>query len=331
MRIGIWSLAHMHAYSYIACLAQREDIAWLGIVDEENPAHAREVAQQHGLHWVPRADDLLAQIDAVIITSANADHCAMALRAAQAGVAALVEKPIATTRQDALAMITAFEEAGLVLGTAFPCPFSPAFVALQEQVETGALGEILALRTTNRGSMPGGFFIQLERSGGGAVIDHTVHVADLLRRLTHSEAVRVYAEIGHGLFHEAWDDSGLLSIDMASGAIATLDSSWSRPKSFPTWGDVTLYVVGTRGSAYADLFSQCVTWYPAEPLPPKWISWGNNLDALMLDDFITAVRQGRPPRSTGIDGLKALEVALAAYASAKTGQPIEIATLAREN
>jgi predicted dehydrogenase len=313
--------------SYLACLAARADVAWVGVLDEDQPERARPAAQEHGLHWVQRADELLAQVDAVIITSANADHARMALQAAEAGVHALVEKPLATARADALAMIEAFASRGLILGTAFPCPFSPAFCTLQEQVAAGALGEILALRTTNRGSMPGGFFIELERSGGGAVMDHSVHVADLLRRLTGSDPLRVHAEIGHGLYHQEWDDSGLLTIDMASGAIATLDTSWSRPKSYPTWGDVTIHAIGARGNAHADLFGQHVALYPGEPTPPRWVSWGSNLDELMVADFLAAVGQGRPPRSTGRDGLIALEVALAAYASTRTGQPVEIASL----
>ena len=327
MRIGVWSLAHMHAYSYLACLASHEAVTWAGVVDEEQPDRARTAAQEHDLHWVESADELLGLVDAVIITSANVDHARMALRAAEAGVHALVEKPLAADRVNALAMIDAFRQRDLVLATAFPCPFSPAFVALQEQVEAGALGDILALRTTNRGSMPGGFFIELERSGGGAVIDHTVHVADLLRRLTASEPVRVYAEVGHGLYHEAWDDSGLLSIDMASGAVATLDTSWSRPKSFPTWGDVTISVIGSGGNAQADLLGQHVTLYPHEVTRPRWISWGSDLDSLMVEDFLSAVREGRSPRSTGEDGLAALEVALAAYASSRAGQPVAIRSL----
>jgi predicted dehydrogenase len=186
---------------------------------------------------------------------------------------------------------------------------------------------LLAIKATNRGSMPGGFFVELERSGGGAVIDHTVHVADLLRRLTHSEPVRVHAEIGHGLYHQRWDDSGLLTIEMANGVFATLDCSWSRPKSYATWGDVTLKVIGSTASAEASLFGQHVVLYPVEPTPPRWVGWGSDLDALMIDDFIRSVRDGRPPVCTGEDGLAALRVALAAYDSSRRGAPVAISEI----
>lgn len=323
MRVGLWSLAHPHAFSYLSVLSDRQDIEFVGLTDEE-PERGAKVARERGVPFFQEPDDLLAQVDAVVITSANADHRVMAERAAEARVAALVEKPIATSIEDGAAIVGAFREASLTLGTAFPCPFSPAFEALAETVRTGQLGEVLAIKATNRGSMPGGFFIQLDRSGGGAVIDHTVHVADLLRRLTGSEAVRVYAEVGHGLHHQDWDDTGILTIDLSNGAFATLDCSWSRPVSYPTWGGVTLHVVGERGNASADLFGQHLHLYPAEEGLPAWQGWGSNLDVLMIDDYVRAVRESRPPRSTGVDGLRALQVALAAYESARTGQPVTI-------
>jgi len=323
MRVGVWSLAHLHAAAYLDVLAGRRDVAVVGLSDEDAERGER-CAGERGLAWFPAPDDLLARVDAVIITSANADHRAMALRAADAGVAVLLEKPIATTLADAQDIVRAFERHNLTLAVAFPCPFSPAFATLQESVRAGRLGRLLAVRATNRGTMPGGFFTDLARSGGGAVIDHTVHVADLLRRLTGSDVRRVYAQIGHGLFHQEWDDSGILTLDLADGTFATLDCSWSRPASYPTWGDVTLRVIGERGNASADLFAQHLTRYPAEPLPPRWEPWGDDLNALMLGDFLAAVREGRRPRSNGIDGLRALEVALAAYRSAASGAPVEI-------
>jgi len=323
MRMGLWSLAHMHAYGYLAALQEREDVKLVGLADEDGERGARAAAER-GIPFYPDPDDLLARIDALVITSANADHRAMAERAAESGVSVLLEKPIATTHEDGQAIVEAFERAGRTLAIAFPCPFSPAFQGLLDTVREGRLGRLLAMRTTNRGSMPGGFFIQIERSGGGAVIDHTVHVADLLRRLTGAEPTRVYAEVGHGLYHQDWDDSGLLSIDMSDGSLATLDCSWSRPKSFPTWGDVTLHVIGENGTADADLFGQHLHHYPSEENRPRWLGWGSDLDALMIDDFLSAVAEGRPPRSTGEDGLRALEVALAAYASAREGRAVTI-------
>lgn len=317
----------MHSRSYLRALSTRDDVHEVFLLDESRPALASEVGSQLGIETVMTAAELLDRVDAVIITSANADHRRMTIEAAQAGVHVLAEKPLATSVADAEAMIAACNNAGVVLATAFPCPFSPAFRALCERYSQGELGRLLAIRATNRGSMPGGFFIELDRSGGGAVIDHTVHVADLLRRLTGADPVSVYAEIGHGLYHESWDDSGLLTIAMGDGSVATLDCSWSRPSSYPTWGDVNLKVIGTKATAEARLFDQHIAYYPAQSAPARWISWGSDLDALMIDDFIAAVTCSHRPMSTGEDGLWALKVALAAYASGGCGAPIRLDAL----
>lgn len=168
----------MHSRSYLRALRARDDVHEVLLLDESRPALASEVGSQLGIETVMTAAELLDCVDAVIITSANADHRRMTIEAAQAGVHVLAEKPLATSVADAEAMIAGCN-AGVILATAFPCPFSPAFRALCERYSQGELGRLLAIRATNRGSMPGGFFIELDRSGGGAVIDHTVHVADL--------------------------------------------------------------------------------------------------------------------------------------------------------
>ena len=263
----------------------------------------------------------------MVITSANADHLAMVLRAAQAGVAVLVEKPIATTLADARAIVDAFARANLTLATAFPCPFSPAFDALQQRCTPATWASVLAAKTTNRGSMPGGFFIQLERSGGGAVIDHTVHVADLLRRLTHSDATRVYAEIGHGLYHQTWDDCGLPDHRVRQRHVCHAGLQLEPPQELSHLGRCHAQSGGrARQRDSRPVSVNALNLYPASATRATWLPWGSDLDELMVADFVTSVRDKRSPRSTGEDGLAALEVALAAYESARTGQPVDIAT-----
>jgi predicted dehydrogenase len=209
------------------------------------------------------------------------------------------------------------------LFTAFPCRFSPAAQRLKEQIEAGVLGTILAVRGTNRGLMPGGWFIEKQLSGGGAVIDHTVHVADANRWLLGKEAVEVHAEIGNGFYHQEWDDSGMLTVTYEGGVFATIDTSWSRPNNFPR-GDLTLQVVGTGGVAEADLFTQNVTAYSKESAV-SCHGWGSDIDEYMIRDFLRAAGGEKPEYlASGEDGLRALEVALAAYRSAQQGAPVSL-------
>ena len=55
-----------------------------------------------------------------------------------------------------------------------------------------------------------------------------------------------------------------------------------------------------------------------------WRYWGSDANQGMVDEFVAAIREQRPPAATGEDGYKALEVALAVYASAEAGQPVTL-------
>jgi predicted dehydrogenase len=208
--------------------------------------------------------------------------------------------------------------------TAFPCRFSPATERLKASLEQGRIGSILAIRGTNRGRCPFDWFVDKSLSGGGAVIDHTVHVTDLIRWLTGKEVVEVYAETSNRMFHREFEDIGFLTLGLEGGLFATLDASWSRPKSFPTWGDVTMAVVGENGTLYLDLFSQNLVLYSDKTGGTTWHPWGSNVDTLMLSAFVEAVAGGKPVPITGEDGLRAAEVALAAYRSADAAEPVAL-------
>lgn len=325
-RIGIVSLAHMHAYGYLTALTRSTSATFVGITDPDG-GRAQKAATDHGTRFFENPADLLAQnLDGVIITSENANHRRDLELCVAAGVKnILCEKPIAATIHDAQAMLDLCARSEVNLATAFPCRYSPAFIRLREQVASGVLGQILAIRGTNRGSMPGGWFVDTELSGGGAVIDHTVHVADLNRYLLGSEATEVYAEIGNGFYHQSWEDTGFLNISYSNGVFATLDTSWSRPKTYPTWGDVTMQVVGTGGCADFDMTAQFLLQYDDAANRVHQLGWGSDLDAGMIADFLTLCRGEKPiSLATGFDGLMALRVAAAAYESAKAGQPITL-------
>src|SRR5262249_18408312 len=152
----------------------------------------------------------------------------------------------------------------------------------------GKIGKVLAIRGTNRGRCPFDWFVQPALSGGGAVIDHTVHVTDLMRWLLGSEVKEVYAEISNGINGREFYDCGFLTMQFENGVFATLDTSWSRPKSFPIWGDVTMAVVGEGGTLTLDMFSQNLVHYSDKTGGVSWDGWGSNVDLLMVQAFTEA-------------------------------------------
>lgn len=322
IKIGVISAAHLHADSYVAQLAGLSQASLVGFYDDD-PERLTRKAGEYGCPAFSDLDALLSVCDAVCICSENVKHRAFTEAAARAGKHILCEKPLATTPDDARAMVQVCEVAKVLLCTAFPCRFSPAFEQLKTSVQSGNIGDVLAIRGTNRGKCPGGWFVQKELSGGGAVMDHTVHVTDLLRVLLQAECESVYCESDNRILHGDFDDTGFLTLQFANGVFATLDASWSRPKTFPTWGDVTLGVTGTRGVVELDMFAQESVLYNDTTGRVGYQGWGSSIDAGLVAAFVRSVQAGAYDAqiATGVDGLRAVEVVEAAYKSVQSGQP----------
>ena len=252
MKIGIISFAHGHAYSYAAALKNDPGVEFIGLFDED-AERGKKAAQQFDTTFYPSYEELLGtDVDAVIVTSENVKHTEHVTAAAQAKKHVLCEKPIAATVDDAQTIIDVCEQNEVILQVAFPVRFSTPVQRAKEMIAQGELGDIQAVKATNRGTNPGDWFINHKLSGGGAVLDHTVHVVDLLRWFMGAEVKEVYAEIGTHFSEDDIDDSGMLSMEFTNGVVATLDCSWSRNDTYPTWGDVTMEIIGTDGEPYRE-------------------------------------------------------------------------------
>ena len=330
IRIGVLSTEHMHAASYIRLLAKMPTVELVGIWDAD-PARAGAAAKAAGTRALPTTDDLLDAVDGVVIASTNADHLELTKLAAAAGADVLCDKPLATTVADAEEMVAVCDRAGVRLMTAFPMRFSPAMLSLESSVRSGALGAIVCLEGVNSSRMPdtlAPWFVDPARSGGGALMDHVVHLADLYRWILRDEVVEVYA-VANRILQERFDrveTSGLVMLRFAGGVFATIDCSWSKPRSYPTWGGLSIDAIGTAGVIRADGFRQRLSIYGGPGTGVAWPSWGPDEDQGTLDEFVAAISEQRPPAVSGVDGLRAVEIVAAAYRSLETGAPVKLAT-----
>ena len=325
VRFAMISFAHGHAEGYAACL-KAIPYAELVVITDVDPARGRDAAERHGAAFEPDLDAVLGRddIDAVVICSENVHHARHTIAAAKAGKHVLCEKPLATTIADAQAMIDACAAHRVKLQTAFPVRFNAATVALREAVRAGQIGQPLAVNARNPGTCPQSWFVQPELSGGGAVIDHTVHVVDVLRWIFDAEVTEVFAEIDTRIHEIDTDDTGLLMLRLSNGIPVSLDTSWSRPENWPTWGGVMIDIVGEEGvlslDAYRDVVEVAEIRGPSLTWRPAQVSG----DPEMVRAFVDAVRNDMPVPVTGLDGLRAVEVALGAYESARTGEPVAL-------
>jgi UDP-N-acetylglucosamine 3-dehydrogenase len=328
VRVGMVSFAHVHAPAYAAVLAYLEQADFVGLTDAD-ANRGREAAERFGVRYFEDAESLFGTVDAVVVCSENSNHARDTIPALRAGVHVLCEKPISTTVDDARAIISASEASGSQFRTAFPVRYLPSIVRAREIVRVRSLGRILAVNGTNHGQIPGGWFLDPEQAGGGAVMDHTVHLADLLRWMLDVEVRSVYAEVDSFFGAEDTDDAAILTLELeggpfADGAFATIDPSWSRGDGYPTWGDVTLRIAGTTGVLDVDPFARPLRTFDHETRAPSWSYTGEDMNELMLADFLRGVAEGDPTCASGLDGLRTLEVVLAAYASSEDHEPKKV-------
>lgn len=324
MKIGMMSFAHMHAYSYAEGLKNIPNVELVGIYDD-NVERGQVVAENYNtIHYSDQADFLSQEMDAVIICSENNRHKEMFLNAAKAKKHILCEKPIATNLDDATEMIQVCEDNNVTLQIAYPVRFSSPIKELKEMIDKGELGDIVAFRSTNRGQNPGGWFIDEEQSGGGAVLDHTVHMLDIMRWYLNEEVTEVRAFVD-SYFHDVdIDDAGILTFEFKNGVIASHDASWSRFTEYPTWGDATIEVIGTKQTVKVDAFKEHFRMFGSGSKSLEHVFFGNDMDYGLILDFVNCVKEGKEPSITGYDGLKSLEVSLAAYQSSELKRAIKL-------
>jgi UDP-N-acetylglucosamine 3-dehydrogenase len=315
MKVGIISFAHMHALSYAKYLVQHPEAELAGIWDADKQ-RGNKMAEQFETEFYAELDELLkTDIIAVIICSENVNHKEHVLKAASYKKQILCEKPIATEVEDAIEMINACEEHDVILQVAYPVRFAPAIQKVKEIIQSGEIGEVIAVNATNHGQMPGGWFVEKELSGGGSATDHIVHIMDLLRWILNDEVKNVYAEFDTRFYDIEVEDCGLVMLELESGVIASIDPSWSRPKTFPTWGDVTMEIVGTEGALSVDAFKQHSLLYNDHAGKIQQHPWSEDMDEGLINDFIFCVKSKSTPSITGNDGLRTMEVVKAAYQS----------------
>jgi UDP-N-acetylglucosamine 3-dehydrogenase len=326
LRVGIMSFAHVHADGYTQLLQSMPDIEFVGFSDTD-VARGEQAAQIYGAKLFSSHESLVAQqLDAVIVCCENVGRRRLVELAAQAGSHVLCEKPIEATLEDALAMGEACSRAGVNFMTAFPMRFDPSIRLLRERIQNGDLGRIYAANGINHSEIPRrhrAWFAQKNLAGGGAIMDHTVHLTDLFRWLFESEVLEVHAVVGNPFFANQIDvdSAGLVTLGFENQMFAGIDCSWSRPETYPRWGHLKLEVIGEKGALEVDAFAQHLNVYTNRL---TWQNWGSDPNRAMLEEFFASIRQARAPSVTWQDGFEALRVALACYASNDAKQPVKI-------
>jgi predicted dehydrogenase len=332
--VAILGCAHTsHAWSYARALASSPTARLLGVFDE-TPELAERIGRQFGVPQYSDATSLveLAGVQAVVVCSATAQHRALVELAASRGLHVLCEKPIATSMEDARAIVDVCARSSVQLHSAFVTRFLPLVQRVRAAIDAGDLGDLVGIVAGNRGRPPlppqyPRWITTSAESGGGALIDHSVHLTDVMRHLTGREVTRVAAEVDALLWDCGVDDVALLSLVFDGGPVASLDPSWSVPVGNPWDYDFYLRVVGTRGSlSITDLAESVRLVSPSAGGGLRLVPFGVDVDAAMVEAFVASVQAGEilSPCATGEDAMRALEVALAGYAAASRAEMVSL-------
>jgi predicted dehydrogenase len=337
-RIGVAVLgtASMpHAWAYVRALTESDDAQVVGVHDAE-PEYTRWIRQDFDVPFVADAGDLVSSpdVDAVVVCSANADHRAYVELAAAHGRHVLCDKPIATTLEDGRAMVAACAAAGVQLHIAFVSRFLPVIARARQAVRDGQLGEVIGVVGGNRGRPPlppmyPPWITDPVAAGGGALIDHSVHVTDAMRHVSGLEVTEVSAEAGPLLWDCGVDDAAIVLLRFANGAVGSVDPSWSVPADHPWEYDFYLRIVGSEGSLDITDGAESLHVVSSREGGPRGLrhaSFADDPDRAMCEAFVASIRVGamREPCATGEDGVRALEIALAGYRSSESGSVVPV-------
>lgn len=324
--IGVGAIGKHHTRVYNAL----EDVELVAVADPDE-ARRLAVARRYKVAAYVDHEDLLAheRLDVVSIAVPTVFHHNVALAALERGVHTLVEKPIASTVEEAQDIINLAAARGLTLMVGHIERFNPAVAELKRRLANGELGRVFQVHARRLSPFPN--YVR----DVGVVIDLATHELDIMRYLLGSEIERVYAEIGRKV-HEQHEDmlSGLVRFE--NDVVGVLDINWLTPTKVRE-----LRITGERGMFLVDYLNQDLYFYENSQAPSRWdtmalfkgVEEGNVLKIRVskiepleaeLRAFVSAVASRSRPAVTGADGLRALALARLLIASAGEGRVLRV-------
>lgn len=324
---------HAHVYHH---MPQAELIA----VCDLNIERAREVAERYAAPYAcSDYRELLARDDIAAVSIATPDfaHREIAVAAAEAGKHILVEKPLATTVDDAEAIVRAADEAGVKLVVAFQNRVSPAFAAARQSVDSGDLGELkyIYARLSNTKFVPTRMLPWASESS--ALWFLASHTLDMACWLLQDRPTRVYAVSRAGVLRELGIDTQdfhVAIVEFAGGAVVTLENSWILPETEPNVFNLKMELLGSAGSLYINTSDhRMVEKFTADAISlPDMLGFTLDPDSARISGFtleaiarfVDAVVDDAPLLATGAEGALVTRVLCAIEESARRGQPVEL-------
>jgi UDP-N-acetylglucosamine 3-dehydrogenase len=303
---GFWGKNHARIYKELASTN-------LIAICDVNAERAKTIAAQFGVKAYTNSARMLKnqEIEAVSVCPWSTMLAKEALKALHAGKHVLVEKPMATNTKQAEKLLKTAQENGLHLTVGFLMRFIPGLQHIREAVETKKIGEFVCATAKRVSEWP-------ERIGDvGVVKDTAIHDIDVMRYISNEDPISVYAKTG-SMRHEKFEDYAQIMLTYESGKSAFIESNWLTP-----YKTRTLTVTGSDAITRLDYITQEL-WIESkkESLQPRY-PFQEPLK-LELQHFADCITEKKKPLVTGVDGIKALQVAEAALRSSAKNAVVKL-------
>ncbi|MBU0929202.1 MAG: inositol 2-dehydrogenase [Spirochaetes bacterium] len=267
-------------------------------------------------------------IDAIIVCSSTDTHADMTVAAAKTGKHVFCEKPVDLTIAKVRAALDAVKRAGVRLQVGFNRRFDHNFRRIRELALDGQLGDIHVVKITSRDpAPPNPAYVAVS---GGLFMDMMIHDFDMARFQAGSEIVELHATgavLVDPAIGAAGDvDTAIVTLKFANGAIGVIDNSRKAVYGY----DQRVEVFGSRGAAQAENDAASTVRLSNEAgvtgEKPLYFFLERYKNAFIdeMKAFVDAVLDGKDTPVTGEDGLRDLQVALAAKRSLAEGRPVRI-------
>ena len=249
--IGLGMMGRHHARNLRAI----DGVDLVAVADAQGDPHG--VAE--GLPVLPDIDALLEQnLDYVVIAAPTMYHEEIGLKVAEAGVHALIEKPLAKTFEDAQRLVKAFASKGLVGAVGHIERYNPALQELRKRLEAGELGDLYQICTRRQGPFPARI------ADVGVIKDLASHDIDLTAWVAGSPYRSVSAQVAHrsGRVNE---DMVVASGVLANGIIVSHVVNWLTP-----FKERVTIVNGEKGAFVADTLTGDLTFHANGTVASTW-------------------------------------------------------------
>ena len=326
--LGVGEMGKRHAENLRRLVPEARLVA----VADAAPQRARQVAEELEIeHAYPSLEEMALRkdVDAILVATPDKFHAAAIRTAAAAGKNILCEKPIATTLDDAHAALREVSRARVRLQIGFMRRYDPAYVAAMKRIEAGEIGTPVIFKSVGRDKDAPPLAAYQSNVNGMLFYNNTIHDFDLARWLMNDEVSEVQAYTTTTIRPEVatFGDvvASVVNLKYVHGAIGNIESYVQAIYAY----DVRTEIVGSKGSIFVGSLQKTSATFlnthgSNEILADHFLSRFADAYLAEVQDFVHTILTDREPRVTGDDGLRALEVAVAAENSHLESRPYKI-------